>query len=63
MLELLACDCKRKCVVGSCSCIDNDLKCTDACTLNGCENISTGDDIDNDTESEFEEDEDDDELY
>ena len=62
-MELLACDCKRKCVTGSCSCVDNNLKCTDACALRDYENTSTGDDIDDDSESDFDVDEDDEEDW
>ena len=41
MLELLACNCRRQhCSVGSCSCVDAGRKCTDACTLKDCENMS-----------------------
>jgi len=40
MLELLSCDCKKRCVVGSCLCIDNQMRCTEACKLENCENKS-----------------------
>ena len=33
--------------------VDNNLKCTDACTLRDCKNTSTGDDIDDDSESDL----------
>ena len=39
---MLACDCKRKYQVGSCSCIDNGLNCLEACTYQGCENMAKG---------------------
>eukprot|EP00794_Sanderia_malayensis_P001475 gene1475-1633_t len=44
VLELLSCDCRRKCVRGSCECIDNGLKCTEACRLSDCGNFT--DDVD-----------------
>ena len=37
---MLECDCKRKCQLGSCSCIDNGLNCSEACTYEGCENMA-----------------------
>ena len=37
---MLACDCKRKCQVGSCSCIHNGLNCSEACTYQGCQNMA-----------------------
>ena len=39
VLELLSCDCRRKCVRGSCECIDNGLKCTEACRFSNCDNF------------------------
>ena len=32
-MEMMACNCRRICVVGTCSCVDFGLKCTDACSL------------------------------
>ena len=37
---MLACDCKRKCQVGYCSCIHNGLNCSEACTYQGCQNMA-----------------------
>ena len=37
---MLACDCKRKCQVGSCFCIDNGLNCSEDCSYQGCENMA-----------------------
>ena len=54
-MELLSCNCKRKCISGECPCIDNDLLCTNACNLKNCENMPV--ESDNDTD-EFDEDED-----
>ena len=46
---MLACDCKRKCHVGSCFCIDNGLNCSEPCTYQGCENMAKeSDDIEED---------------
>lgn len=38
LLEMLACECKRKCIPISCSCIQNNFKCTEACALSSCDN-------------------------
>ena len=43
-MEMLACNCRRMCVVGTCSCVDVGLKCTDACSLGDCENRAINDD-------------------
>ena len=43
---MLSYDCKRKWQVGSCSCIDNGLNCSEACTYQGCENMAKEDDDD-----------------
>ena len=46
---MLACDCKRKCQVGSCYYIDNGLNCWEACTYQGCKNMAKeSDDINED---------------
>ena len=46
---MLVCDCKRKCQVGSCSCIDNGLNCWEAYSYQGCENMAKEiDDIEED---------------
>ena len=39
ILELLSCKCRKKCVTEKCVCVDNGLKCTDACSLDDCENM------------------------
>ena len=39
VLQLMYCSCRRKCLQGSCPCIDNSLSCTDACTNQNCENF------------------------
>ena len=38
VLDLLACNCKRKCSLPKCVCLSNGLKCTDMCRLPDCEN-------------------------
>ena len=38
VLDLLACNCPRKCVLPKCVCQMNKLKCTDMCKLSDCEN-------------------------
>ena len=56
-MEMLACNCRRMCVVGTCSCVDVGLKCTDACSLGDCENKAiNGDDSESDADSESDED-------
>ena len=37
-LDLLACNCSKKCVVPNCECLANGLKCTDMCKLPDCDN-------------------------
>ena len=38
MLEVLVCECKRRCVHGSCYCADARLKCADTCPLTDFDN-------------------------
>ena len=38
ILELLACNCTKKCVAPKCVCVTNGLRCTDMCRLAECEN-------------------------
>ena len=38
ILDLLACNCPRKCAMPKCVCMVNGLKCTDMCRLPNCEN-------------------------
>lgn len=54
ILELLACNCAKKCVAPKCVCAANGLRCTDMCRL-ACENqeIESADDdygVDSDEE-------------
>ena len=52
-MEMLACNCRRMCVAGTCSCMDVGLKCTDACSLADCENRAiNGDENDEDLNEE-----------
>ena len=37
-MELLSCDCKKKCEVVKCTCIDMGMRCTDLCQLQECYN-------------------------
>ena len=41
VLDLLACNCTRKCSLPKCVCLSNGLKCTDMCRLQECENQAT----------------------
>ena len=38
ILDLLACNCTRKCELPKCECMVNGLKCTDMCRLPDCNN-------------------------
>ena len=38
MLELLSCQCKRRCQLPNCTCLSNGLQCTDLCRLQDCAN-------------------------
>ena len=40
ILEVVICDCKKKCVQTSCSCMQLGFSCTDACSLVNCSNTS-----------------------
>ena len=31
ILDLLSCDCRRECKIETCTCLTNNLNCTDAC--------------------------------
>ena len=48
ILDLLACNCTRKCELPKCVCMANGLKCTDMCKLSDCENqaLCTNEDLD-----------------
>lgn len=55
VLELLSCDCSKKCEVSRCPCLQNNLKCTSACKLLQCNNSSKAqqEDVDSDTENYY----------
>ena len=54
ILDLLACNCAKKCELPKCECMVNGLKCTDMCRLQDCENQANAE------ESDYEPDENDD---
>ena len=71
ILELVSCDCKKKCIESSCICIQLGFRCTDACTFTNCSNVSSDGieinknimdyndcDVDEDTDSDEDEEED-----
>ena len=64
VLNLLSCNCSRRCTEGNCSCLMNGLKCTDMCKLKNCDNSAQDDDdeIDVNDEDEVEEDDDFDDI-
>ena len=45
VLEMMFCTCMRKCERGSCLCVDNSLKCTDACSKQNCDNFLSNTEI------------------
>ena len=51
-MEMLVCNCRRRCVAGSCSCVDVGLKYTDACSFGDCENRTIDDNEDDDNFNE-----------
>lgn len=38
VLDLLACNCAKKCALPKCTCMANGLRCTDMCKLADCDN-------------------------
>ena len=59
VLELLACQCKRKCVPDDCPCMVNGFKCTYMCRLQTCENQKVEDEtFENDSDVDCDTDED-----
>ena len=48
VLDMMFCSCHKKCIAGSCPCVDNSLHCTDACTQQNCENFPEIDNVVND---------------
>ena len=56
VLDLLACNCPKKCSLPKCVCIANGLKCTDMCRLADCENqASTSESVESSDEEDMEE--------
>ena len=43
-----ACNCKRKCIAGSCTCIDTGLRCSEACLNQNCDNMDDENDSEDD---------------
>lgn len=62
VLDLLACNCSRKCTLPKCECMANGLKCTDMCKLADCENQPSISDSEDSSDEDGDDDEDDDEL-
>ena len=53
-MELLSCDCKKKCEVGKCTCIDMGMRCTDLCQLQECDNSENNKEDDDKVVSDYE---------
>lgn len=58
VLEMMFCTCLKKCVRGSCPCVDNSLKCTDACTNHECDNFQSNEEPAEEYEIDYEDDND-----
>jgi len=58
VLEMMFCMCLKKCVRGSCPCVDNSLKCTDACTNHECDNFQSNEEPAEEYEIDYEDDND-----
>lgn len=52
VLDLLACNCPRKCTLPKCECMANGLKCTEMCKLATCENQASLSDSHSEDEDE-----------
>ena len=59
VLELLSCQCKRRCQLPNCSCLSNGLQCTALCRLQDCDNWH-GDPMEAIAETDDDDDDDDD---
>ena len=60
---MMFCTCMKKCVRGSCQCVDNSLQCTDACVKHDCDNFqSTKDAFEYEDSDGFDDDDDDDDI-
>ncbi len=62
ILDLLACNCPRKCELPRCECMANGLKCTDMCRLPDCENQASTLNNEDSTADEQDDEMEDDEL-
>jgi len=59
ILDLLACNCTKKCNLPRCVCMTNGLKCTEMCRLQDCDNqadLAGDEDVTNELQDELEED-------
>ena len=52
VLDLLACNCTWKCSLHRCVCLPNELKCTDMCRLQDCENQASSFESDDEESAE-----------
>ena len=57
-MELLSCDCKQKCEVDKCTCIDMSMQFTDLCQLQEHNNSENTKEDDNKVVSDYEKDND-----
>ncbi len=48
VLEFLSCKCKKSCKLPRCQCMVNGLPCTQACTLQDCDNMKDDEEFMND---------------
>ena len=56
ILDLLACNCAKKCELPRCICMTNGLKCTEVCRLQDCDSQSDNTDDDEDVINELQDD-------
>ena len=56
ILDLLACNCAKKCELPRCICMTNGLKCTEVCRLQDCDSQSDNADDDEDVINELQDD-------
>ena len=58
VLEMMFCTCLKKCFPGSCPCVDNSLKSTDACTNHECDNFQSNEEPAEEYEIDYDDDDD-----
>ena len=58
VLDLLACNCTKKCSFPLCMCLTNGLRCTDMCKLTECEKQATCVESSDEDEDDMENDDD-----